>query len=104
MRDRYLRLPHAQRNLAEIVEGLGGRDRIVITKGGEACAVLIHPDRYAMLEDMLQVIRAVGQGAPLDRAWEQLKTGRSGNPAPRAGETGVTTRIGGDRSRRRSEG
>lgn len=92
MRDRYLKLAHAQKHLVGLVERLGGRDRIVITKRGQPRAVLVHPDRYTVLEDMLWMVRTANRGAALRKVLERFKNGarvkpRTTNPArgrPRA--------------------
>ena len=83
MADRYLNLTRTQKDLLDLVTRLGGRDRIVITHNGQPRAVLVHPDRYAVLEDMRWVLRIAGNGKALRQAWEQMRNDKSRRPAIR---------------------
>ena len=69
--DRTLPLARVKAHLSEIVDGVQGEhDRVIITRNGEAAAVIISPEDLETLEETLDLLENPG-------ALEQIKAARS---------------------------
>jgi prevent-host-death family protein len=78
--DRYLNVTEARKSLLEVVDSLGGNDRVVITKHGTPRVVLVDFERYAMLESVAWVLQDPGRRAAMQRSWEELQQGKLVRP------------------------
>jgi prevent-host-death family protein len=90
--ERYLNVTEARRQLLEIVEGLHGADRVVITKRGQPRAVIVDAERYALLEDVAWVMQDPARRAALHAARAELDRGELARPPRGARPTPATLR------------
>jgi prevent-host-death family protein len=74
--DRYLNVTEARSELLDLVERLHERDRVVITKRGQPRAVLVDFERFALLEDLAWVLQDPGRRAALQKAWNEMQSGK----------------------------
>ena len=75
--DRVLTVTEAKNRLLDIVRGLRDRDEIIaITRGGDAAAVVLSPDRYEGLLETIEILSDRRAMESLRRSVRQAKRGR----------------------------
>jgi prevent-host-death family protein len=90
--DQYLNVTEVRRRLLDLIEGLKGGDRVVITKHGRPRAVLIDSERLALLEDVAWVLQDPGRRAAVQRSWDELRRAEVMRPTKRAAPSVTTLR------------
>ena len=74
--DRTLPLARVKAHLSEIVDGVQGEhDRVVITRNGEAAAVIISPEDLETLEETLDLLESPGALEQIQAARNELDAG-----------------------------
>lgn len=74
--DRYLNVTEARQGLLDLVENIGGRDRVVITKRGKPRAVLVDFDQFKLLEDVAWIFQDPRRRAAMQESWEAMQQGQ----------------------------